>query len=732
MVKSTGLFFRNLIKYFFYIAVFAQIVSGTVYLVCNFTDFVVYPETEEMVHVARGLLFDEYTGVLYPLFIRLCLIIQSFLGIGYYLVVHTVQLILAVLGVIYFVKNFYTGKKLWIATAYIISFPMFLQTVLMVSPYFFKTFFCLIMAGAMVRLYKGNGRIREWLFFFGAYLLSALNVTDDLYLWIGPIAVFCVAYIVRYRKCVGWKKGLCLMLVVGLVFSSGIFLLNATVEPGVRGRMQRTVSSVLFQRTLWPDLIVKYNFMPREIRNYITHQAAIESDSCAEKIIYAIGSNVDREVGFEKANELYMESFVNQMAYNKRAIFETVFGDFTGYLLTPYSTVKYLSGQEGSAFSTLYGIMSAGKGKATYNYFCISLVSLFVLTFGALLRALKEKMLANKTYMKRLVYWAALLGYQALWYSICNVQGVDYRYGLFHIVVFSVFVFWGQMFFREKDEDNTDNKKIHFSMPFKKKVLFIGTIGLGICVLLLGVFGVKNCNNSGNQLAEKKIVCFGDSIWGMVTDETGIAKNVEKMTGAKVLNYALSGTTATETIGTLAEKEGSAYSLMQIVKALEEGKDLRFINPEELEDADYLIIAYGLNDYFQGVLAKTNKDKDIYTYEGALEYAVEYFKENYPNLQIVIIGQTYCQFYSYGIVETDSDTKSFGGGIGMDYVQSAERVADKYDAIFINQYESLPINKWNGTKYLEDATHLNKLGRRMYAEVVSEYLVKDYKERNAQ
>ena len=265
MVKSTGLFFRNLIKYFFYIAVFAQIVSGTVYLVCNFTDFVVYPETEEMVHVARGLLFDEYTGVLYPLFIRLCLIIQSFLGIGYYLVVHTVQLILAVLGVIYFVKNFYTGKKLWIATAYIISFPMFLQTVLMVSPYFFKTFFCLIMAGAMVRLYKGNGRIREWLFFFGAYLLSALNVTDDLYLWIGPIAVFCVAYIVRYRKCVGWKKGLCLMLVVGLVFSSGIFLLNATVEPGVRGRMQRTVSSVLFQRTLWPDLIVKYNFMPRAL-----------------------------------------------------------------------------------------------------------------------------------------------------------------------------------------------------------------------------------------------------------------------------------------------------------------------------------------------------------------------------------------------------------------------------------------------------------------------------------
>ena len=63
MMDSVRLFLRNFIKYFLYIAVFAQIVTGTVYLVCNFAEYIVYPETEEMVHVARGLLFDEYTGV---------------------------------------------------------------------------------------------------------------------------------------------------------------------------------------------------------------------------------------------------------------------------------------------------------------------------------------------------------------------------------------------------------------------------------------------------------------------------------------------------------------------------------------------------------------------------------------------------------------------------------------------------------------------------------------------
>ena len=70
MKDSIRDFTKNFIRFFIYIAVFAQIVSGTVYLVCNFSEYIVYPESQEMIHVARGLVFDEYTGVLYPLFIR--------------------------------------------------------------------------------------------------------------------------------------------------------------------------------------------------------------------------------------------------------------------------------------------------------------------------------------------------------------------------------------------------------------------------------------------------------------------------------------------------------------------------------------------------------------------------------------------------------------------------------------------------------------------------------------
>ena len=190
MMDAVRLFLRNFIKYFFYIAVFAQIVTGTVYLVCNFTEYIVYPETEEMIHVARGLLFDEYTGVLYPLFIRVCLGFQQVFGIGYYLVVHLLQLVLFTVTAGYMIKGLLPGKRIWVLVAYIVSFPICMQTILMVSPMAFKTIFAFMMIGAMVRLTKRAGSISSWLILFTSYILAALNVPDDLYVWIVPIGVW--------------------------------------------------------------------------------------------------------------------------------------------------------------------------------------------------------------------------------------------------------------------------------------------------------------------------------------------------------------------------------------------------------------------------------------------------------------------------------------------------------------------------------------------------------------
>lgn len=731
MMDSVRFFLRNFIKYFLYIAVFAQIVTGTVYLVCNFTEYIVYPETEEMVHVARGLLFDEYTGVLYPLFIRVCLLVQNMAGIGYYLMAHFVQLLLLGAASLYLVGAFYGGKKTWIVAAYILTFPMCMQTILMVSPFAFKASFSFLIIGAMLRIWRKKENVVAWVILFGAYILEAFNVSDDLYLWLIPIGIFVIAYVVKKRKSEKIWKLLCLVLIAVFVFAGSIGISNRVIDAGARGRMQRTVSSVLFQRTLWPKLNEKFDFLPIDMQSYIDLAVATESNVSSEKMIYVIGPRVDREAGFQKANELYMEAFLNQLAYNKRNIATAILEDFTGYLTTPYGTLKYLVGQEGSCFSSLYGAMNANNPKLVYLYFCIGFVSLFITTFGALLRMIKERLFVKNAYVRQAFFLGAVLVYQALWYSIGNVQGVDYRYSLLNIAIFSVFALSGELFRDGQDKESKKECKYKITLPDKQKYRGCTFFVVAVAVVLLGVMLLKKDYQTGDLLAGEKIVCFGDSIWGLVTDDTGVGTLVENMTGATVINYAVSGSTATDTTNTDKEDETSPFSLIQFVKKLEEGDSKGLLDTKVLEEAEYLIIAYGLNDYFYGLPIESKKELDEHTYAGALEYAVTYFKEHYPNLEIILIGQTYCQFYSYGIVENDSDTKDFGGGVGMDYVKAAGRIAEKYDVLFINQYENLPINEWNGKKYLEDSVHLTKRGRMEYAKVVSEYINDDYKERNA-
>lgn len=443
MMDSIRLFFRNFIKYFLYIAVFAQIVSGTVYLVCNFSDYTVAPETEELLEVAKTLVFDEYVSVLYPVFLKMCVFIQKVIGIPYYLIVHIVQLTAFGFALWYVINLFFKGKKVWLAGAFVFMNPMCIHTLLMVSPYALKAAFGLLIVGAMLRLWKGGWKTKHWVVLLFAYLLAALNVPDDLYVWLVPIGVFGLAVVLKKQDKARAYKKICVLLAIVLVFFTAFGIGKGVSEPGARGRMQKTVSSVLFQRTLWPELRTKYGFLPMDMIVVIPHDVAMGSDGSSEQIQYVIGPLVENAYGLERADELYKEAVLNQFSYNKKAMFKAVMSDFAGYAMTPYSTMWYITGQEGSAFGKLYGLMNVSMPKFVYGYYCVSFVALFLLTFAAVLKQIKEKAVVKKEKIRIGLFFAGIIIYQAMWYAIVNVQGVDYRYALLNVVLFSCFALNG-------------------------------------------------------------------------------------------------------------------------------------------------------------------------------------------------------------------------------------------------------------------------------------------------
>lgn len=265
--------------------------------------------------------------------------------------------------------------------------------------------------------------------------------------------------------------------------------------------------------------------------------------------------------------------------------------------------------------------------------------------------------------------------------------------------------------------------------------LLLGVLIICGAVVFLSIGRKFQREKAINNRGEVSIVVLGDSIWDLVRDDTSIAAILSDQLDAKVYNLAISGTSAAfrkegedtqkwngETLCKLVlDITGSEEAVIPIE---EEAHDL--IHEIDYSEVDYFIIAYGLNDYFEAVPAEGENSLDTYSYGGALRSAVVLLQETYPQSKIILVSQTYCQGYSYGKIDSDSNTKDYGGGFAPVYVETAKRVAEEYELIYINQYVKMGIHRYNGPKYLSDATHLNEEGRKKYAGIVADFIIEDY------
>ncbi len=224
-----------------------------------------------------------------------------------------------------------------------------------------------------------------------------------------------------------------------------------------------------------------------------------------------------------------------------------------------------------------------------------------------------------------------------------------------------------------------------------------------------------------------KIGVLGDSIWGNVQDETGVAAVVERELDVEVYNCAIGGTQAAHS---WAETDQSLSVITNQViygEAVYDDSDLDLSYLDvDWQDMDYIIFAYGVNDYFAGVWCEGEDPYDTNTYAGAIRTALKAWQEYAPQATFVLCAPHRTQWYSYGKIAGDSDNTDYGGGVGSDYVSALKEVASEYEnVIFINTYEDIRIDRASGPVLLEDGTHFTEYGREVYAKNIVRYLAKD-------
>lgn len=218
-----------------------------------------------------------------------------------------------------------------------------------------------------------------------------------------------------------------------------------------------------------------------------------------------------------------------------------------------------------------------------------------------------------------------------------------------------------------------------------------------------------------------QIVVFGDSIWNAERGENGISEQVMAATGAKIYNCAIGGTTAAVVGETTNWEEwtsksfnGMMYIANEIVSAEELISDdvaCDVIKTVDFDEVDYVIISYGLNDYFSDVPIHPKEYYDLTSYVGALRHGIQKLREEYPQLKFILTSPTYCGWFE--------GERQFRLG---DYVEAARGVAAEFDTYFLDMFHAFGKTPMEKSKYLEDGVHLTEEGLTLYANSVIDFL----------
>lgn len=262
--------------------------------------------------------------------------------------------------------------------------------------------------------------------------------------------------------------------------------------------------------------------------------------------------------------------------------------------------------------------------------------------------------------------------------------------------------------------------------------------------LLLGLLAAATLRDRSDRLerSQVQIVALGDSIFGLVQNETSIPAQVGALTGMTVFNGAFGGTCISRIdeerrldyvkdslslVGLAKAVAADDFGVQQTLKNRESNTQYYEETVDKLERVDFssvelVLIMHGLNDYYSGVPIHNEKDSyDEYTFIGALRSSLEFLRQANPGMRIVLVTPTYTWYLASG--ET-CEEYNVGNGVQEDYINAEMELAKELGIEVIDVYHDVyPHEKWEDWElYTVDGFHPNESGRELLAGIIAEYL----------
>ena len=255
--------------------------------------------------------------------------------------------------------------------------------------------------------------------------------------------------------------------------------------------------------------------------------------------------------------------------------------------------------------------------------------------------------------------------------------------------------------------------------------------------------GIKP-NEEGDVELPKSIISgkvgvfFGDSITEFGTypqqvgDITGLIAYNVGVGGCRMSNHLLpyydkfSMTKLADAIttGVWTDQENAIQEL------IENGDDnteiLQRMKSIDFNNVDYIIIAFGTNDFGGGVtIGDENSDKNNTTFCGAIKYVIETILTTYPKIKLFFLTPIF-RWKVPNPTEAlyNSDITPIEGLYLKDYANAIIKMCEVYHVPVLDLYNKSNINAINHEYYISaDGTHPTSEGYTLIAEKVSKFLL---------
>lgn len=269
-------------------------------------------------------------------------------------------------------------------------------------------------------------------------------------------------------------------------------------------------------------------------------------------------------------------------------------------------------------------------------------------------------------------------------------------------------------------------------------ILYCVSVAVLVCLFLL------TFHNRADRLERQQVqvVALGDSVFGLVRDDTAIPAQLERMLGKSVFNGAFGGTCisridgerrltnamdALSLAGLTKAMAADDFGVQQTVRTRESSTDYFADTVDGLEKIDFssvemVIIMHGINDFYAGVPIYNEEDPlDEYSFTGALRSSLLALRQANPNMRILLVTPTFTWH-----LQSSLTCEEFDGGYGVqeDYVRAEAEVAEELGVELLDVYHGLfPHEKWEDWElYTFDGLHPNEAGRELLSNIIYEYL----------